>query len=98
MTLAFQAIGAVAIFIGFAGTWLAPRRPTGWLIGLTSAGLWILPLAAGHQWAGVANCCISMGICARNYLTSRQARPSEPCSEPEPEMQLVLQGAGAIRP
>jgi len=67
---AFQVVGVAAILIGFAGTWLAPHRRIGWLIGLTSAALWIPPLASGQQWAGVANCCISMTICARNYLTS----------------------------
>jgi hypothetical protein len=73
---AFQVVGVAAILIGFAGTWLAPHHRTGWLIGLTSAWLWIPALANGQQWAGVANCFISMGICARNYLTSRQTRPA----------------------
>lgn len=40
---------------------------------LASAGLWIVPLAAGHQWVGILNSGVSMTICARNYAASRAA-------------------------
>jgi hypothetical protein len=70
MVAIYQVIGAAAILVGFAGTWLAARRPAGWLIGFTSAGLWIAPLAAGQQWVGIINCVVSMAICARNYAAS----------------------------
>ncbi|MDQ1482402.1 MAG: hypothetical protein QOF35_478 [Actinomycetota bacterium] len=73
----FQLVGLVAIVVGFIGAWLAVRQPAGWLIAFTSAGLWVAPLATGAQWAGVANCLISMAISARNYNTARRlARPS----------------------
>lgn len=72
MSVLSQLVGLVAIVVGFAGAWLAVRRPAGWLIALTSAGLWLAPLITGQQWAGVANCLISMAISARNYTTSRR--------------------------
>jgi hypothetical protein len=70
MVAVYQMIGGAAILLGFAGTWLAARRPTGWLVGFTSAGLWIIPLAAGQQWVAIINCVVSMAICARNYAAS----------------------------
>ena len=81
MNAAFQVAGVAAIIIGFAGTWLAAHRPAGWLVGLTSAALWIPPLAVGQQWVAVVNCCISIGICARNYATSHATR-SAPSQTP----------------
>jgi hypothetical protein len=78
---AFQIVGVAAILIGFAGTWLAPHHRVGWLIGLTSAGLWIPALASGQQWAGLANCFISIGICARNYLTAHHRSAAHPAPE-----------------
>jgi hypothetical protein len=67
MTSASQLLGAAAILLGFTGTWMAARRPAGWLVNLLSAALWIPPMLMGHQYAALTNAAISMIICARNY-------------------------------
>jgi hypothetical protein len=87
---ALQMLGVAAIAIGFAGTWLAAHRPTGWLVCLTSAGLWIVSLGEGQQWTGVANCCISMAICVRNYRSSRRVRVAISTTIRQPAFQLAV--------
>jgi hypothetical protein len=63
----FQALGAVAIVLGLLGTWLAARRRSGWLLCSASAGLWSPTLVSGEQWVAVVNCCLTIGICVRNF-------------------------------
>lgn len=65
----FQALGAVAIVVGLLGTWLAARRRSGWLLCIASSGLWFPALVSGEQWVAVVNCCLSVGICVRNFRT-----------------------------
>ena len=63
----FQVLGGVAIVVGLLGTWLAARRRSGWLLCIASSGLWFPALVSGQQWVAVANCCLSVGICLRNF-------------------------------
>ena len=72
----FQLLGLAAIVLGFTGTWLAARRPAGWLVNLLSAGLWIAPMLTAHQWAALTNAFISIAICLRNYTVSRAEQPA----------------------
>ncbi len=67
MTPVFQAIGAAAIAVGLTGTWLAARRRTGWVLCIVSSAMWFPALITGDQWAAVANCVLSIAICARNF-------------------------------
>jgi hypothetical protein len=87
----YQLIGLVAIVVGLAGAWLAVRQPVGWLIALSSAGLWVAPLVTAGQWAGVANCLISIGISARNYTTARRVGTSS--TTPRPAEYTTYKGA-----
>ena len=67
MSAAYQAVGALAIMVGLAGTWLAARKPSGWLLCIVSSAMWFPALVTGAQWAAVANCGLSIGICLRNF-------------------------------
>ena len=67
MVVTFQLAGALAIVLGLVGTWLAGRRPAGWLVCVASTVLWFPALVTGHQWAAVINCVLSIGICLRNF-------------------------------
>jgi hypothetical protein len=70
MSAAYQAVGALAIMVGLAGTWLAARNPSGWLLCIVSSAMWFPALVTGAQWAAVANCGLSIGICLRNFRLS----------------------------
>ena len=72
----FQALGAVAIVLGLLGTWLAARRRSGWLLCIASAGLWAPALVSGEQWVAVANCCLTVGICLRNFRAQTDSAPA----------------------
>jgi len=63
----YQLLGAVAILVGLVGTWLAAKHRTGWLLCVTSSTMWFPALVTGDQWAAVANCALSIAICARNF-------------------------------
>jgi len=72
----FQVLGAVAIVVGLLGTWLAARRRSGWLLCIASAGLWSPSLVSGEQWVAVANCCLTVGICLRNFRAQPESPPA----------------------
>ena len=67
MSVAYQAVGAVAILVSLVGTWLAARQRVGWLLCIVSSAMWFPALVTGQQWAAVANCGLSIGICLRNF-------------------------------
>jgi hypothetical protein len=67
-----QLLGAIAIVVGLVGTWLAGRRRVGWLVCIVSSTLWLPTLVTGAQWAAIANCAVSVGICVHNFRTGRE--------------------------
>ncbi len=67
MMLAYQLMGAVAIVVSLVGTWLAATNRSGWLVCVASSAMWFPALVSGNQWAAVANCWLSIGICLRNF-------------------------------
>ena len=69
----FQVLGGVAIVVGLLGTWLAARKRSGWLLCIVSASLWAPTLVSGEQWVAVANCCLTIGICLRNFRAHEEA-------------------------
>ena len=71
MAVTFQLAGALAIVLGLVGTWLAGRRPAGWLVCVASTVLWFPALVTGRQSAAVINCVLSIGICLRNFRAGR---------------------------
>jgi hypothetical protein len=80
----YQLLGAVAIVLGLAGTWLAARNPAGWMLCIVSTILWLPALVTGDQWVAVGNCALSMGVCIRNFLvhSARSRRPTAQVSHP----------------
>lgn len=74
-----QLVGGSAILLGLYGTWLAAQRRTGWLLCIVSSLLWFPALVSGAQWAAVANCTVSIGVCLRNF---RFAEAPEASAEP----------------
>jgi hypothetical protein len=106
MSALFQAGGALAIALGFAGTWLAARNVAGWLVCIVSSALWLPALITGAQWVAVLNCAVSMAICARNFVTQsaspRQLHPVERsrgaddrCEGSEPAAWVQMSGVSA---
>ena len=71
MIAIYQAVGALAILVGLAGTWLAGHNKVGWLLCVSSSAMWLPALCTGKQWAAVANCLLSIAICARNFTTAK---------------------------
>ena len=67
-----ELLGAVAIVSGLVGTWLAGRQRIGWLVCIVSSTLWLPTPVTGAQWAAIANCAVSVGICAHNFRTGRE--------------------------
>jgi uncharacterized protein (DUF2237 family) len=67
VTAAYQVVGVAAIVVSLIGTWLAARRRAGWLLCVASSAMWFPALVSGDQWAAVANCGLSIAICARNF-------------------------------
>jgi hypothetical protein len=67
MTATYQLMGAVAILVSLVGTWLAAKNRAAWLLNLASSAMWFPALLTGDQWAAVANCVLSIGICLRNF-------------------------------
>jgi hypothetical protein len=82
MSAAFQIAGVLAIAVGLAGTWLAPRHRSGWLVCVASSSLWVPALVTGAQWVAVANCALSIGICVRNF-SAHSPRPRAARRRPE---------------
>jgi hypothetical protein len=39
---------------------------------IVSSTLWLPTLVTGAQWAAIANCAVSGGICAHNFRTGRE--------------------------
>ncbi len=74
MDAAYQLLGAVAIAVGLAGTWLAARNRAGWLVCVLSSAMWLPALVTGAQWVAVGNCGLSVAICVRNFLAQRSHR------------------------
>ena len=76
--MTYQLLGAVAIVVGLAGTWVAARSRGGWLLCIASTVLWLPALTTGGQWTAVGNCALSIGICVRNFLVhpARTRRPA----------------------
>jgi hypothetical protein len=72
----YQLLGAAAIFVSLVGTWLAARHRSGWLLCVASSTMWFPALVTGNQWAAVANCVLSIAVCARNFQ-AQAARASE---------------------
>ena len=68
-----QLLGVIAIVIGLVGTWLAGRQRAGWLICIVSSTLWLPTLVSGAQWAAIANCGVSVAICAHNFRTGGES-------------------------
>jgi hypothetical protein len=97
MTSANQLLGAAAILLGFTGTWLAARRPAGWLVNLLSAALWIPPMLMGHQYAALTNAAISMVICARNYTIHLTHATEADATPPQHDPCLKAGGDSASR-
>jgi hypothetical protein len=69
----YQTIGALAILVGLAGTWMAARNKVGWLLCVASSAMWLPALLSGRQWAAVANCGLSIAICVRNFTARSEA-------------------------
>lgn len=46
---------------------LAATNSAGWLLCVASPTLCFPALVSGNQWAAVANCCLSIAICLRNF-------------------------------
>src|SRR6478609_3121959 len=67
MDPAYQLLGAAAIGVGLAGTWLAARNRVGWLVCVLSSVMWLPALTTGTQWVAVGNCGLSVAICVRNF-------------------------------
>lgn len=80
MTGVYQLVGVVAIAVSLVGTWLAAKQRTGWLLCIMSSAMWFPALVTGDQWAAVANCGLSIGICLRNFRTQGSALDREPPS------------------
>jgi hypothetical protein len=70
-SMMLQLLGAVAIVMGLAGTWLAGRRRAGWLVCIVSSTLWLPTLVTGDQWAAIVNCAVSVAICGHNFRSGR---------------------------
>jgi hypothetical protein len=82
MMPALQLLGAAAIVIGLVGTWLAGRQRVGWLVCIVSSMLWVPTLVTGDQWAAIANCGVSVAICAHNFRSGHESRsPGQPCGD-----------------
>jgi len=73
MTSAYQLMGAAAIIVSLVGTWLAAKNRAGWLLNVGSSAMWFPALLTGNQWAAVANCVLSIGICLRNFRAQSDA-------------------------
>ena len=73
----FQLLGAAAIFVSLVGTWMAARHRGGWLLCVVSSTMWFPALIHGNQWAAVANCVLSIAICARNFQAQDKGAPNE---------------------
>lgn len=71
MSSTYQIVGLLAIVVGLAGTWLAAKRRSGWLLNVVSTVMWLPALVTGAQWAAVLNCALSIAICVRNYYAQR---------------------------
>jgi hypothetical protein len=81
-TMMLQLLGACAIVIGLVGTWLAGRQRLGWLVCIVSSTLWVPTLVTGDQWAAIANCAVSVAICAHNFRSGHASRsPGQPCGD-----------------
>jgi hypothetical protein len=79
----FQLLGAAAIFVSLIGTWMAARHRRGWLLCVVSSTMWFPALIHGNQWAAVANCVLSIAICARNFR-AHDSRPATEGGRPAP--------------
>jgi hypothetical protein len=81
-----------ALVLGLGGTWLAGRRPVGWLVGVASCLLWISYNAERtvSPWAQILSSLISATIGVRNYNIQRQRGglddPAQPREKPEPAL------------
>lgn len=79
------------VFPDLVGTWLAGRQRVGWLVCIVFSMLWVPTLVTGDQWAAIANCGVSVAICAHNFLTGHESRsPGQPCGDQAP----VAEGKG----
>ncbi|MFY9913082.1 MAG: hypothetical protein WAK18_00340 [Nocardioidaceae bacterium] len=78
MMLAYQLMGAVAIVVSLVGTWLAATNRSGWLVCVASSAMWFPALVSGNQWAAVANCWLSIGICLRNFKAQSSSLGTRP--------------------
>ena len=74
MNVTYQVIGSVAILVSLVGTWMAAQHRMGWLLCVVSSTMWFPALVTGSQWAAVANCMLSIGICVRNYRAQSARR------------------------
>lgn len=103
MSAAYQVLGAVAIVVGLAGTWLAARNRAGWIVCVASSAMWLPALVTGSQWVAVANCGLSVAVCARNFLAAVQVPHRPPASARRPPRAILVidrpvrAGAGARR-
>jgi hypothetical protein len=73
----YEAVGALAIVLGLAGTWLAARHRAGWLVCIASSALWLPTLVVGSQRVAVCNVALSIVICVRNFSAQRACRHSQ---------------------
>lgn len=64
-------ISWVAVVLGFAGTWLAGRYRTGWLLGILCCLLWAGYDIAMSIWAGLFAAVIGCALNLRNYCIGR---------------------------
>lgn len=72
----YQLLGAVAILVSLVGTWMAAKHRSGWLLCVASSTMWFPALVTGNQWAAVANCALSIAICARNFRAQSVTGPA----------------------
>ena len=99
--MTYQLLGAVAIVVGLAGTWVAARSRGGWLLCIASTVLWLPALTTGGQWTAVGNCALSIGICVRNFLVhpARTRRPAgNTAREPTGRADRARQTSASRRP
>lgn len=76
MTQAWTALSWLALTLGFAGTWLAPRRPVGWLICAASSTAWLAVNIAHDIPAAAAASLIAIGVSSRNWRVTARAAAS----------------------
>ena len=83
MTSLYQLVGLIAVAVGLAGTWMAARRRSGWLLCIASTIMWLPALVTGEQWAALVNCGLSVVICVRNFHAQGDRLPGSESAAPE---------------